>query len=168
MKLIFKIIDKIAPIIAARMAYRFMSNPKVRKLRDIEEVILQEAKQDRVQFRDFKIQRYSWGIEGRPVVLLVHGWEGQAGNFAALISLLTEKGYSPLTGFQLRYIYFLHSDARQRLTVPILPFSDIDKHGARMSRGHRPASIASDASPYQGEQGGAIPTAGLQSSQVTL
>ncbi len=93
MKLIFKIIDKIAPSLSARMAYRYMSNPRVRKLRDIEEVILQEAKQDRVLFRDFKIQRYSWGLEERPVVLLVHGWEGQAGNFAALISLLTEKGY---------------------------------------------------------------------------
>jgi pimeloyl-ACP methyl ester carboxylesterase len=92
-KLIFKIIDKIAPVLSARMAYRYMSNPRIRKLRDIEEVILQEAKRDSVQFRDFKIQRYSWGIEGRPVILLVHGWEGQAGNFAALISILTEKGY---------------------------------------------------------------------------
>jgi len=93
MKIIFKIIDKIAPALSARMAYRYMSNPRVRKLRDIEEVILQEAKKDSVQFRDFKIQRYSWGIEGRPVALLVHGWEGQAGNFAALISILTGKGY---------------------------------------------------------------------------
>ena len=40
-----------------------------------------------------------------------------------------------LKGFQLRYIYFLHKDAKQRLTTPILPFSDIEKMGARMYKG---------------------------------
>lgn len=40
-----------------------------------------------------------------------------------------------LKGFQLRYIYFLHKDAKQRLTTPILPFSDIEKMGAGMYKG---------------------------------
>ena len=34
-----------------------------------------------------------------------------------------------------RYIYFLNPAARQRLTVPILPFSKIDEMGARMYKG---------------------------------
>ena len=43
--------------------------------------------------------------------------------------------WDKLKGFQLRYIYFLNKDAKQRLTVPILPFSDIDKMGAGMYKG---------------------------------
>jgi hypothetical protein len=41
------------------------------------------------------------------------------------------------SGFQLRYIYFLNPSARERLTVPILPFSRIAEMGASMYRGER-------------------------------
>ena len=44
---------------------------------------------------------------------------------------------SSLSGFQLRYVYFLNKDAKKRLTVPILPFSDIDKMGAGMYKGNK-------------------------------
>ena len=72
-------------------------------------------------------------------------------------------GYKPIPGFQLRYIYFLDAAARQRLTVPILPFSDIEKRGAGMYKGKlRAASIDSDAPGLQPEEGGADPTAALQ------
>jgi hypothetical protein len=38
-------------------------------------------------------------------------------------------------GFQLRYIYFLDPTARERLTVPIMPFDEIQKRGAGMYLG---------------------------------
>lgn len=44
---------------------------------------------------------------------------------------------SSLVGFQLRYVYFLNKDAKQRLTVPILPFSKIDEVGAGMYKGEK-------------------------------
>jgi hypothetical protein len=44
-------------------------------------------------------------------------------------------GMKSLPGFQLRYIYFLNPEAKKRLTVPILPFSKIDKMGAGMYKG---------------------------------
>lgn len=47
------------------------------------------------------------------------------------------KNWDKLKGFQLRYIYFLNKDAKQRLAVPILPFSDIDKMGAGMYKGEK-------------------------------
>ena len=37
--------------------------------------------------------------------------------------------WKKLAGFQLRYIYFLDPSARARLTVPEIPFADIDKYG---------------------------------------
>lgn len=46
-----------------------------------------------------------------------------------------DAGWKPIEGFQLRYIYFLNPAARQRITVPILPFSDIEKMGAGMYKG---------------------------------
>lgn len=49
-----------------------------------------------------------------------------------------EAGWRPLPGFQLRYLYFIDPTARERLTVPILPFSEIERQGAAMYRGQRP------------------------------
>jgi hypothetical protein len=44
-------------------------------------------------------------------------------------------GAKPILGYQLRYLYFLDPTARHRLTVPILPFSEIERRGAGMYRG---------------------------------
>lgn len=71
-----------------------------------------------------------------------------------------------LDGFQLRYIYFLDPTARERLTVPVLPFNEIDKRGAGMYKGKQrkqscAGSIAFDASGSQPEEGGSTPTPAL-------
>jgi hypothetical protein len=44
-------------------------------------------------------------------------------------------GFKPAVGFQLRYMYFLDPTAKDRLTVPILPFSAIADRGAGGGRG---------------------------------
>jgi hypothetical protein len=46
-----------------------------------------------------------------------------------------DAGARPLPGFQLRYIYFVDPAWRERLTVPVLPYSDIARHNAGMYRG---------------------------------
>lgn len=78
-------------------------------------------------------------------------------------SSLRAAGCSPLAGFQLRYVYFVDPTARERLTVPVLPFSAIDAAGARMYRG-KPSSRAEtstrDGAPV--EVGGATPTSALR------
>lgn len=71
-------------------------------------------------------------------------------------------GGKPVPGFQLRYIYFLDPTARERLTVPILPFSEIARRGAGMYLGKpRDGSAGSGTSPDQGGRGGATPTPSL-------
>lgn len=73
-------------------------------------------------------------------------------------------GAKPLPGFQLRYIYFIDKTAKDRLTVPILPFSEIDKRGAGMYRGkskQRASSETSDTADFQSDKGGATPTDAL-------
>lgn len=47
-------------------------------------------------------------------------------------------GATILPGHQLRYIYFQDPTYRERLAVPELPFSEIEKAGATMYRGRRP------------------------------
>lgn len=73
-----------------------------------------------------------------------------------------DAGWKPLPGFQLRYIYFLDPSARERLTVPILPFSEIQRRGAGMYLGKpRALSIESNASGNQPGEGGSTPTSAL-------
>jgi len=82
---------------------------------------------------------------------------------AASMKPFIDAGWQPVSGFQLRYIYFLDPTARERLTVPILPFSEIDRRGAGMYKGQsRAASIDGDAPGVQPGEGGSIPTAALQ------
>lgn len=80
-------------------------------------------------------------------------------------SFLKRVGAECLGGYQLKYIYFLNPAARERLTVPTLPFSEIAKAGATMYRGQRPGSIVSDVSGFLPEEGGATPTSGLQAGE---
>lgn len=68
-------------------------------------------------------------------------------------------------GFQLRYIYFLDHTARKCLTVPILPFSEIERRGAGMYLG-KPRGDRSAASNLPGSVGGSTPTSPLQEASV--
>ena len=87
----------------------------------------------------------------------------------ARVSPFFEIGAKPIPGLQLRYIYFLDPTARQRLTVPILPFSEIEKRGAGMYRGKPKTSAGSSSVEHPtsgGEAGGSIPTPALNVSSV--
>jgi len=69
-----------------------------------------------------------------------------------------------IPGYQLCYIYLI--DKTAKITVPILPFSEITKRGASMYKGQpRVTSIDSDASGNQSEEGGASPTVTLHESK---
>ncbi len=87
---------------------------------------------------------------------------------ASSMKIYKDAGWKPKAGFQLRYIYFLDPTARARLTVPILPFSEIDKRGAGMYKGKqriqsRAVSDTKDTADFQSAKGGSTPTTALQS-----
>jgi hypothetical protein len=87
-------------------------------------------------------------------------------NGAASMKQFKNAGWKPLKGFQLRYIYFLNPSARERLTVPILPFTEIQRRGAGMYRGQptkRAGSDTSDTPAFQAGEGGSLPTPALHS-----
>lgn len=76
-----------------------------------------------------------------------------------------EAGFRPLEGFQLRYIYFIDPTARERLTVPILPFSEIEKRGAAMYKGEKITRALAETETggvSNADTGGANPTNALK------
>lgn len=80
-----------------------------------------------------------------------------------------DSGAVALDGYQLRYVYFIDKSYKERLTVPILPFSAIDKKGAGMYKGEAISiqdrkRVTKANSSDQLESGGAIPTNTLQSN----
>ncbi len=92
-KMYFKIMNTLFPSVLAKQVYQFMSNPRIKKLRAFEDEVLDRAKQERIRFKQFDIQMYMWGNPNDKTALLIHGWEGQAGNFGAMVDILLSKGY---------------------------------------------------------------------------
>jgi len=70
-----------------------MTNPQIMKLRPHEMDILEKSEKETIIYKAHKIQTYRW-LRGFKKVLLIHGWEGQAGNFSDLIQKLIAANYS--------------------------------------------------------------------------
>ena len=84
---------------------------------------------------------------------------------ASSMKIYKAAGWKPKAGFQLRYIYFLDPTAREQLTVPTLPFSEIEKRGAGMYRGI-PKRTKDQAPALQAGLGSETLTRPLQLSRV--
>ncbi len=91
-KKIIYFLSSIFPKLFTNLAYQQLTNPQIRKLREHETLILDQATKEDFLFKDFVIKTYVWNNTGKEV-LLIHGWEGQAGNFADLIKKLLEKNF---------------------------------------------------------------------------
>ena len=89
------ILSRLFPKLIVNLAYKQLNNPQVKKNRPHELAILETAHPSTLEFSGFNIRTYQWG-QGEETVLLVHGWEGQAGNFADLVEPLVARGYRVL------------------------------------------------------------------------
>jgi hypothetical protein len=85
---------------------------------------------------------------------------------ASSMRIYKEAGWKPKAGFQLRYICFLDPLSRLNLTVPIIPFSEIEKRGARMYLGKPRGESADSGTPVPTGRGGANPTSPLKSKKA--
>lgn len=84
---------------------------------------------------------------------------------ASSMRVYAEAGFKPLAGFQLRYIYFIDPTYREKLTVPELPYSEIERRGAGMYKGKPRGRGETDSAPQSNEEtGGASPTRPLLDS----
>ncbi|HZG26555.1 MAG TPA: alpha/beta hydrolase [Chitinophagaceae bacterium] len=92
-KTFVRIASKLFPDQAANFAYRQLTHPQVKKLRQHELDILDKAEKGSYLFKGFDIRTYTWH-GGPEKILLIHGWEGQAGNFADLVEKLVEANFT--------------------------------------------------------------------------
>ncbi|MEM0930857.1 MAG: alpha/beta hydrolase [Bacteroidota bacterium] len=92
-KTIVRLASTLFPSSITSFAYKQLTNPQVRKLRENELKTLDKADKNILKFKDFDIQLYTWK-KGQRDVLLIHGWEGQAGNFSDLIEALLLNNYT--------------------------------------------------------------------------
>lgn len=91
-KSIIKTLSAALPGFFVNLAYNKLTSPQIKKLREREIAVLDTAEQANFEFKDFKIRTYHWAGKGERI-LLIHGWEGQAGNFADLILSLKNEDY---------------------------------------------------------------------------
>lgn len=92
-KTFVKLFSAFFPSLIANVAYKRMTIPQLKKLRLDQLEVLNNAEKESVLFNDFNIQTYKWQ-GGQNKVLLIHGWEGQAGNFADLVKRLVKHDYT--------------------------------------------------------------------------
>lgn len=86
-------LSHVLPGLMVKIAYKHLTNPQIKKLREQELEVLDKAEKTILEFKGFQIQNYCWP-GGDKTILLIHGWEGQAGNFSSIIAPLNTAGYT--------------------------------------------------------------------------
>tara|TARA_B100001250_G_C19777588_1_gene780309 strand:+ start:697 stop:1518 length:822 start_codon:yes stop_codon:yes gene_type:complete len=94
-KKIIYFLSFIFPWFFSNIAYNIIKNPspKKSKIKSQELKILNKANQKNYIFNNYSIKIYTWGKIGKKI-LLIHGWEGQTGNFSSIIKKLLKKNHS--------------------------------------------------------------------------
>jgi len=93
MKKSLRYLQYIFPDLITNKIYQYLSYPVVRKLRESEEKVISLAVTEGVIYKDFSLMRYEWGSHNDKIAFLVHGWEGQTGNFASVINILLKNNF---------------------------------------------------------------------------
>ena len=93
LRFLLRFLDLFAPAIAARLVVHQMSHPGKRKLRPFEVEILARSENQEFIYKEARVHAYKWGKGNAGVAMLIHGWEGHAGNFGGLVDILLDKGY---------------------------------------------------------------------------
>ena len=88
-----KHLQYVFPDLVARKIYKHMSSPRKRKLIAHEEKMINSAYKEVIDYKGVSLMRYEWGKDNYKTAYLVHGWEGQTGNFVSVIPVLLEANY---------------------------------------------------------------------------
>jgi pimeloyl-ACP methyl ester carboxylesterase len=92
-KIIINKLSLFFPNYFANKLYNSLLNPQQKKKRQIEIETLANANKETISINGNKIQCYKWG-NNEDSVLLIHGWEGNAGNYSEIVLKLLENNYS--------------------------------------------------------------------------
>lgn len=164
-KWMFPKVERIAPRLASRWFIKLFFSPPKFPFPKQEKAVINEAQRFNIKINNHTVQCYRWG--SGPVVLLVHGWAGRAGQFRTFIPFLTNAGYQVIAfdapahglteGSKTTVIDF--KDSILELSNIVGPFHAIVAHslggGASlfaMSEGLKVKTLVTIATPTIGEE----------------
>ncbi|MHA6693591.1 alpha/beta fold hydrolase [Homoserinimonas sp. A520] len=87
----FRLMERLAPPLAAEAAYAlWFSTGRPKRVHPTEQAVIDQATVSTLRVGGKRVAVYTWGNGPRPV-LLVHGWQGRAAEFAELVRELRAK-----------------------------------------------------------------------------
>ena len=92
-KTAIRLLSHLFPRPFTRKAYYQLTHPQVKKLRPHELTMMDKAETAEVRYQNTVVKTYRWA-GGDKLLMLMHGWEGQAGNFADFIVPLQQAGFT--------------------------------------------------------------------------
>jgi len=78
---------------AVQKTYRVFCTPRGGKVLAKHSSFLNKAKLEKISFQQYQIQTYHWAGKGK-TVLLVHGWDSNAGRWKNLVNFLRQQDYN--------------------------------------------------------------------------
>ena len=87
------LLSNIFPSFFAKRFYHRLLHPQIKKMQKQEVDVLAKDEKEMLSINNNNIQLYKWG-NAEKKILLVHGWEGQAGNYSDLIEKLLVHQYT--------------------------------------------------------------------------
>lgn len=95
LRLFFRISSRITPPLAVHVAAKMFTTPTGKRHRsDFEQEILRKAERFTIPYQArLELSAYRWGDKSAPLVLLAHGWTGQASSLSHFIDPLLAKGF---------------------------------------------------------------------------
>lgn len=91
----FKLLSAISKKKAAEQAFKLFCTPPSRDIKELPDTF-KPAEKLQFRFAEYNIVGYRWNKGGHRKVLILHGFESSAVNFAAYIEPLVKKGYEVL------------------------------------------------------------------------
>lgn len=88
----FSTFGPLAPRLAARIAYRLFSTPRLRARHAASDEWLEKARRFEIRYKSFRLKAYEWG-QGERIILLVHGWESRGTALRSFVPDLLERGF---------------------------------------------------------------------------
>ncbi|HHL53466.1 MAG TPA: alpha/beta hydrolase [Flammeovirgaceae bacterium] len=90
---VYPVLERTVPPLAYRLAFRLFFTPIRYPVPEREKPVLARAETFEHKINGKRTRFYSWGQTGQPLVMVVHGWMGRAGQFYALVEALVSQGF---------------------------------------------------------------------------
>lgn len=92
-RMYFSLSSKLAPRTTGRRSFKVFQKVRIKKIREREKAFFEDAEKFTVPFYKEDIDCFSFGTTDGPLVVLVHGWESNAGSMSQFKNQFVDLGY---------------------------------------------------------------------------